>query len=176
MHPSKLIIRKYPNCTAQTRLENLLTIKEGTRLVNKKQQRVIFFRHDDFEGTEICCVRQWVKIVQEGHQQHFFDESNTEQSNTGGAVDNFRSVEENGDEIEATIFYANNCAEDIAMVRNQGLYVDDDNDPAPENVPTGTATDDQGQEWGWSGTCNRTAAAAQNHCPYIVGVRGVTLG
>jgi len=34
------------------------------------------------------------------------------------------------------------------MVRNQGLYVDDDNDSAPENVPTRTATDDQGQERG----------------------------
>ena len=47
MHPAKLIDEKYPNRTAQTRLENLLTIKEGTRLVNKKQQRVIVFRHDD---------------------------------------------------------------------------------------------------------------------------------
>ena len=36
-----------------------------------------------------------------------------------------------GDEI----FFAQNRAEDIARVRAEGFEVDDDNDPAPENVP-----------------------------------------
>ena len=38
-------------------------------------------------------------------------------------------------DIEGTIFHAGNTAEDIAMVQTQGLMVDDDNEPAPENVP-----------------------------------------
>ena len=40
-----------------------------------------------------------------------------------------------GDRIEAGVFNASNCAEDIALVRNQGLEVDYDMEPAPYNVP-----------------------------------------
>ena len=67
---------------------------------------MIVFCHYDFEGTEICCVQRWVNIVQEGHQEHFFDESNTHQYNTSVAVDNFGTVPENGNEIDKTVFHA----------------------------------------------------------------------
>ena len=36
--------------------------------------------------------------------------------------------------IEVVVFTASNQAEDIALVRNQGLNVDDDIEPAPDNV------------------------------------------
>ena len=39
------------------------------------------------------------------------------------------------DPIEAGVFNASNWAEEIALVRNQGLEVDDDMRRAPENVP-----------------------------------------
>ena len=78
-------------------------------------------------------------------------------------------------EVVPEIFHAGNSAEDIAMVRNQGLDVDCDNDPAPENVPTEEPIVNIEQEWGWSGTCNRATTAAQNHRPSIVGIHGVTL-
>jgi len=41
-------------------------------------------------------------------------------------------------EIGENIFRSGNRAEDIANVRGQGFEVDDDNDPAPENVPDAT--------------------------------------
>ncbi|KAL7515972.1 hypothetical protein ACHAWX_001036 [Stephanocyclus meneghinianus] len=37
-------------------------------------------------------------------------------------------------EIDTTLFYAGNRAEDIAMVHNQGFVIDNDNELAPENV------------------------------------------
>jgi hypothetical protein len=45
------------------------------------------------------------------------------------------------------------------LVRAQGLDVDDDNDPAPENItvanaPTGGYDDPHNQGWGWGGTCH----------------------
>ena len=62
-----------------------------------------------------------------------------------------------GDEI----FFAQNRAEDIACVRAEGFEVDDDNDPAPENVPRlfdvppAAAVVNgglfEGQSWGWNG-------------------------
>ncbi len=46
-------------------------------------------------------------------------------------------------------------AEDIASVRNQGLQVDDDNQPSPENIPINeneiplTTNLYLGRKWGW---------------------------
>ena len=58
-------------------------------------------------------------------------------------------------EIDPQVFLSSNQAEDIALVCNQGYYVDDNNKPAPENVPGTTApltVDNEGlfefQYWG----------------------------
>jgi hypothetical protein len=50
-------------------------------------------------------------------------------------------------------------SEDIALARSQGLDADDNNEPAPENIPAeGVVVDStaniHGQEWGWNGTCH----------------------
>jgi len=56
------------------------------------------------------------------------------------------------------IFFAQNHVEDIACVCAEGFEVDDDNDPAPENVPglfeVPPVVDGglfEGQSWGWDG-------------------------
>ena len=41
-----------------------------------------------------------------------------------------------GDPIESGVFNASNREEDIALVRNQGLEVDDYMEPTPNNVPS----------------------------------------
>ncbi len=53
-----------------------------------------------------------------------------------------------------------NCAEDILLVHNQGLEVDDNNEPAPENIPAAgeiplTTNLQPGQSWGWDGIDER---------------------
>lgn len=54
--------------------------------------------------------------------------------------------------------------EDIALVRNQGLDVDDDNEPALENIPDPSQAARnpnelyEGQTWGWKGIDQRKAA------------------
>ena len=60
------------------------------------------------------------------------------------------------------IFNAQNRAEDIALVRAMGFEVDDDNEPAPENIPVADAPLfrlggglHEGQEWGWDGIDQR---------------------
>ena len=175
MHPAKLVNKKFPNRTTHSRIENLICIDEDNKLVNKKQQGVITFRHDDFEGTVIYCVRRWAKVLQEGATEHFFKILDNAPSNGGTPQAN--NVREEGEAVEVVqeIFHAKNSPKDTAMVRNQGLDVDCDNDPAPENFPTEEPTVSIEQEWGWRGTCNRATTAAQNHRPSIVGIHGVTL-
>ena len=63
-------------------------------------------------------------------------------------------INEQGEDIADFVFNAQNRAEDIALVRNMGFKVDDDNEPAPENVPAGDAPPVnggallQGRQWG----------------------------
>ena len=62
-----------------------------------------------------------------------------------------------------------NLDEDIARIRDLGLAVDNDHEPAPENVPTAHTTREvdtvtglyQGQSWGWDGVCKRTLKTPQ---------------
>jgi hypothetical protein len=55
------------------------------------------------------------------------------------------------------VFNAQNWAEDIALVRDMDFMVDDDNEPAPQNVPADGAPPVngealfEGQKWGWDG-------------------------
>ena len=179
MHPAKTISDKYPNRTANHRIENLLCVKEDTKNVKRRQQRVIVFRHDDFEGVEIYCVRRWVKVIEEGAEEHLFQQAANEQQNTGGPEAENAPEGENQIVLGEEIFNAGNNAEDIALVLNQGLNVDCDNQPAPENIPEpGQAQQNNNnhqQDWGWDGMCNRDTTSAQNHRPAIIGVHGVTL-
>ncbi len=74
-------------------------------------------------------------------------------------------------EIGEDIFRAGNRAEDIANVRGQGFEVDDNNDPAPENIPTlwdeAPAVNDlyKGQSWGWDGIDRHVVAGGNYNEP-----------
>ena len=74
-----------------------------------------------------------------------------------------------GDPIEAGIFNTYNKEEDISLVRNQGLEVDDDMEPTPENVPlvNTTAADTlfEGHTWGWDGIYRRDVVAQNQNEP-----------
>ena len=83
----------------------------------------------------------------------FFD--NTEEEYTAVLVDN---EEEGADTSLVTPELSENTHEDVARLRKDGYVVDDDNDPAPENIPTPAAKDDNFMyhEWGSiSNICHR---------------------
>ena len=59
------------------------------------------------------------------------------------------------------IFTAQNVAEDIAHIQVEGFEVDNNNDPAPENIPANGDVQPinldlyEGQLWGWDGVNRR---------------------
>ena len=63
--------------------------------------------------------------------------------------------------INGNVFFARNNAKDIARIRAEGFEVNDDNDPAPENIPQGDEPLQidgdlfEGQTWGWNGVDRR---------------------
>ena len=58
--------------------------------------------------------------------------------------------EEGADTSLVTPELSDNTNEDVVILRKEGYVVDDDNDPAPENIPTPAAKDDKimYHEWG----------------------------
>ena len=77
-------------------------------------------------------MQHWARVDTEGAAEHYFEATAARPAAT--PVVNGASLDIDVIEIEGTVFHAGYCAEDIAMVRNQGSMVDDDNKPAPENV------------------------------------------
>jgi hypothetical protein len=89
----------------------------------------------------------------EGNFIHYFgsNDTNEDEEKDEGASDEVVQIQ-----IPTEVLHAGNRAEDIAQVRALGFVVDDDNEPAPENIPTpqennNNAATDDGRPWGWAG-------------------------
>jgi hypothetical protein len=72
LHSRPIIDAKYPNATPTERLDSLLAIRRERKAVNKRNQWVIIFRHDDFENVEIYCVEKYCKVTKQGPEDAFF--------------------------------------------------------------------------------------------------------
>jgi hypothetical protein len=79
------------------------------------------------------------------------------------SVQSKRKVQNQQKELPMEVDVANVSMEDVSLLLAEGFDVDDDNQPAPENIPTaGEMTTGMQQRWGWNGICNRKAAGIQN--------------
>ena len=174
LHPGLLIKEKVPNPVNGQRLSKCLLIRKETKTVNRKDQPCYVFRHDDFPDKEVHCVARWCKVVTEGPEEKLFEEDRPAEATPAPeppAVVNERG----GDDI--ALRSLSNRAEDIALIRAQGLDVDDDNEPAPENIPDATTTTNkqanglyEGQEFGWDGVDHR---AKDGHINLPAKMRGM---
>ena len=155
LHPSREINNKYPNQQHRERLDELLVTGHELRRVRGKEQLCILFRHADFEGIQLYCQEQYAKVITEGPAEYFFvtqegvdQEEVHEQQNP---------QEEQAEEFQLILELVGDLAEDIACLHAEGYGMDDDNEPAPENVPQGAnQQEDQPtfQEWGARHACH----------------------
>ena len=77
VHPSAEIRSKYVNPDIGERLSGCVLLKKGIKVVNRKDQAVIIFRHEEFENTELYAVSRYVAIEEEGPStESFNDEDN----------------------------------------------------------------------------------------------------
>ena len=131
LHPRKVIsTSKYPNATKNDVLDNLLVIGQEEKVVSKRRQVCLTMRHDDFDDGEILhAVARFCKVTEEGPVESLFNiiPTNDMENAVNVAVEGGEIVER---EIPTTL------NEDISNFRPQGFSVDDDNEPAPENIPT----------------------------------------
>ena len=160
LHPSAKIRDKYPNHTSSEKLGELIVIRQEVKKVNRKDQMCLVMRHDTWPNEELHCVKRWAKIVVEGDPSGYFDAPLPTPPQESTAQE---AVEE--EEIPDRVFQTNGTnEEDIAFVRSLGLGVDDDNDPAPENIPNDDGEEQNvNQSWGWNGIDPRSSGQFFDH-------------
>ena len=173
MHPAIDIADRYPNATAKLQLGDLLAIRKEKKIVKKREQVVVVFRHGDFEGKEIYAVERWVRVTTEGPEDHFF-ELQQQRRTQNNQRSNLEGRDEDAVNLDGGILKMGNRTEDIAQMRASGFDVDDDNDCLPENRPSKDPKNkerDTEQKWGWNGLDQRKNIGAQDHRP---GIKGLT--
>lgn len=145
--------------------------------MSRRLQVCFVYRHDDFEGIELHACQRWSKVESEGAALHIFgaDDTNEEEEKEEGAADPVVETP-----IPPQVLHAGNRAEDIADIRNLGFSVDDDNEPAPENIPipqenNNNAATDDGRRWGWAGIDHRKHAGGQSTRARINCLTGLAL-
>ncbi len=111
---------------------------------------------------------QYYHVIKQGPQDDLFEELLP--SAVVAASPNETENADAEQNIDPALFASGNRAEDIAFVRNQGLQVDDNNEPVPENVTLpnqqSNATElNEGQEWGCDCIDKRAITGAVNLSP-----------
>ena len=156
LHPSRLISDRYPNQDHRERLDNLLVTGEEIKQIRGQNRNCITFRHADFENVILYCSVSYAKVTTHAPTP---ERMPAEVARVEEAV-----LEE--ELLQAMPRTTGDAAADIIQLRAEGYGVDDDNDPAPENVPN---PNDQARStevysnWGerLPGHCNRRAT--HNH-------------
>ena len=168
LHPSRLIQSTLPNLQSNHRLPNCAVVRRETRKVNRREQVVVILHHNDFktndgEFEEIYAVPRWCKIVEEGPSENFFiDESEVDVSNVNNELNEgteappiVNSINVRGSVVDS----------DIVQMRGE-IHVDDDNAPAPENIPSEDLTVHSNNSiftaWGHDGVCQRRLVEGRN--------------
>ena len=155
LHPSRDVRSAILNFTSSQRLEDLLLIREEEKAINHKKTKCFIFRHDRFPNIDLYASKRWTKIEKEGSETQLF--INEVSNNVSGNVE---AIDDDEVEITTNVLNVRNTNEDIMYVRGLGLAVDDDNEPAPENVPEPTNPNDEPlpsglkdptQSWEWDG-------------------------
>jgi len=119
------------------------------------------FKNGD-EFQEVYAVARWFKLQVEGPCDLIF------QPEEVSDLDTALGDEEEGQEMPAIILQSMNMGVRIdvdEVLGLPGVDVDDDRNPAPENVPQGNAGAKGAcvfGEWGHGGLCNRLIASTQN--------------
>lgn len=155
LHPSEHIRNKHPNLQSGHRTEGCIVLRQEIKKVNRRDQLCIVVRHDDYKtddggSMELHAVKQWFRITKEGPAADFFvvdgEQHEEEQQATGERMPQVvQQILQNRRGIRE---------DDLQQLRGSTAGLDDDNEPAPENVPDSTnsaATNTVFDSWGHDG-------------------------
>jgi hypothetical protein len=175
LHPAQKIDQVIPinGREHKQQLHDCFVVSRETRNIKRIGKICIVVKHASFGDNLIYCAERYAKVTVEGEADGFFDKVTDLPMFTNAPS---FSVDDLCKPIDVSLLdmggKGSSRSEDIALARSQGLDVDDDNEPAPENIPAEGVTIDStanihGQEWGWNGTCHRKSAHHTDVSPQI---------
>lgn len=168
LHPSHIVREHFPNATMGHRVHDLTVVRLEEKRINRKQQLAVVVTHEDMvaiSGTklELYAAQRWFQVTKEGPIDLRFEAAPAEDS---------RVIEVEVPELPPqllTMMERGNRVQDSDHAIMNGLVeVDDDNLPAPENVPDkknmpGSIM----KEWGAASVCPRLCTGAINMPPRL---------
>ena len=194
LHPKNQVKDKIPNQSSSQQLTGLIVQSKAEKIIRKVNKDCIVFRHEDFGRQLVWALRRYVQVDIQGPEQSFFEQETQEPPTAPGEGTNqpnepmeethptnadaaSNTVPNNAEELHPLIQEmlnrdGNNLDnDDVINVIVAAPMVDDDNQPAPENLPstedsTGSTNDIMGQ-WTHSGICDRKATIQRNAKPEL---------
>ena len=111
--------------------------------INSGVSNVYTFSHADFESVEFYAVMRYVHLTKEGREEAFFVGEEEKEDDDVLPVSELPLLVEQrvgGAEILDLPCLASGrnlklTSDDMADLQRQGIAIDDNNDPAPENIP-----------------------------------------
>eukprot|EP00957_Ditylum_brightwellii_P096458 7346644-Ditylum_brightwellii.AAC.1 len=145
-----------------THRTSAVMVSKETRKVFKKENEVYTLQSNNYPNVLLYVLCKWVKIVKEGPTDTIFDKGEMKETALNAEAE---------EQILLPVFPSADdfVEENIATMHAAGVTVDDDNDPAPENIPT---TQTEGDEvkydnWGYKGICYHWNKGCYNTSPLI---------
>jgi hypothetical protein len=178
LHPSIEVNTKYPRARYADRLEGLIVQRRQVKKLNHRDQTVVVFRHDDFPNLLVYCAERYAKVVECGDPCDYFDgetiEPLTPRTTAEVVVEAYVDTSHDENLMAVPVLNTNQeVREQITTLLSEGYEVDDDNDPAPENVPDRGRQREEVDGLSWlpynsRTTCNRQASGHRYENPKMI--------
>ena len=175
VHPSKPIFNKYPSWPKNHKLQGVVLAEVDAKVVGQGANEILVFvfTHSNFTNQNFYSDKRYIHVNKEGEEDSLFVlvEDVVPTAITGGIgplVDDGNNytggAEANDDSILLSGCTSNIRLEHMVELRCQGIAINDDNDPAPDNVPIQGETIDGTGNWMREGIiCSRRAGNLQNN-------------
>ena len=173
LHPQDVVSHAFSNHITTDRLSDLVAVKQGQgcRAGGGVTKVAVFFSTPSIPDVEVWAAIGFTKVLTSCDPSKVFAPATTSTTAASAALPGTAGVDREG------LHLTNDLDEDIARVRELGLTVDDDREPAEENVPSvrnnfemdPTTSLYVGQKWRWDGHCQRALATSTKQAPTFHG-------
>ena len=162
LHPRINLVTQYPNAKFVDCLEGLISQSREIKKLNHRDHTVIVFRHNDFPNQMVYCNEHYAKVVECEAECDYFDGATEDVGSWENAeeivvVEAMIDNSNDGDLLDVPELNQNqDIRKKIVRLISECYQVDDDNQPAPKNIPNAQPSINQGQGIHWFPWGSRT--------------------